>query len=120
MSGWTINAALEMLTEIKAQSKYITLDKGAYYLFGGGLFFLLMSLIVPVGHLVPDSKAKKYSKYFMTLMLASVALVFILPHAVHYFTEKHVFADGYEICEARSKQWLHAKTIVYSKVKPCE
>lgn len=124
MFGWSVVSAMDMLEEIYSHARYITLNKGVYYLFGGGLFFLVMVLGVPIGYIigyfVDDRYAKTYGKIYAILMIVSVVIAFVLPQAVHYFTEKYVFDNGYVVCEEKSYQWLHARKIVYARTLPCD
>ena len=117
---WPILSALDMLKEINTHAKFITLEKGVYYAFGVGVFFLVFVLGIVIANFVKDSMAKVYGKYYGMSLIVSVAITFVLPQVVHFVTEKYVFDNNYVVCEARSTQWLYIKTIVYTKSLPCD
>ncbi len=109
-----------MISDINARSEYIILDKGMYYLPGGGLLFLLISLIPLIAWFVKDSAANKFGKIFFYSMIGCVVGAFILPYLVEMHYDQKIRNMGYFVCEARSYQWLHAKKIVYTRKMPCK
>jgi hypothetical protein len=120
MTIWSVVTLIDMVNAINEEAEYVTFDKGAYYLFGGGLFFVVMSLGSYLSFFIHDSWAKTYTKSIGLSMVACLILVFIIPNIVHSYISQNLKSTGYAICEAKSSQWLHVKTIVYSKGKNCE
>lgn len=120
MCIWPILTMLDMLETISQRADFITFDKGAYYLFGGGLFFIILSVGAAISFKVKNISPKKYASVYGTLLLTSLALVFIIPHVVHLMVDENMASKGYSLCEAKSTQWLHARTIVYAKALPCD
>jgi len=120
---WPIWTMLDMLNSLNDQAEYVSFDKGAYYLFGGGICFLTFSLGTIFGYIFRNLNKQQleiFKKTFYTLIVIGLVTIFTLPHAVEYYVDDLLIKNGYSICEARSSQWLHAKTVVYSLKKPCE
>lgn len=117
---WPLISLIGMLREISAEVQFITLDKGAYYLFGGGLFFLTLSIGTALSFKYKERVATRFVKYFGILLVLSPLMAFVLPQIVHLVTEEYLFDRHYSICEAKSTQWLHVRTIVYTKTLPCD
>ncbi len=111
---------IDMVNAVYEEAEYVTFDKGAYYLFGGGLFFVVMSLGSYLSFFIRDAWAKTYAKTIGLSMIVSLILVFIIPNMVQGYIGQNLESTGYAICEAESSQWLHVKTIVYSKGTTCE
>jgi len=114
----SINVFIDLLTQIFENRDQIVFDKGVYYLFGGGLFFVVVVLgffMVKVLR-VTD----KIQKILVALMALSLVLTFALPQIIHISVEKNLENKNYQICEEKSTRWLHAVTIVYTKTLPCE
>lgn len=120
MCTWPTITLMDMLEAINHRADLIAFDKGAYYLFGGGLFFIILSVGAAISFKVKNISPKKYASVYGTLLLISLALVFIIPHVVHLMVDESMTSKGYSLCEVKSTQWLHAKTIVYTKSLPCD
>lgn len=120
MLVWPIISMLDTMEEINTQAEFITFDKGAFYLFGGGAFFVVMTVGSAISFYIKDRYARKYTTIIIVLIVMSLSLIFILPHLVHAIVEDTVAEKGYVVCEARSTQWLHARVIVYTKKLPCD
>lgn len=48
------------------------------------------------------------------IAVACVALMFVLPHVVHYQLESYLVKAGYKVCESESRQ-LRSRTIEFHK-----
>lgn len=119
MMVWSVSSMVELGQVISQQAEEITFDKGAYYLFGGGLFFLVLSLGSFISFFIRDELAAIYARSIGIFMLVSLVLVFLLPGVVHRHVDQTMEQGGYSICMAKSSQWLFVKTVVYSKKSPC-
>ena len=114
-----INFFIDMLGEINAQAQFVYFYKGAYYLFGGGLVLLLIVLGLAIPKIVNKSMSPGFGKIYITAFIGSFVLVFILPNIIYYIVDDYLLENKYLVCEEKSTQWLHNKTIVYSTKSPC-
>ena len=120
MMTLTIAELLDMLGEIRNEDTLVTLDMGMYYLFGGGLFFFVMVIGVEYPKLFNKPLPRGIDKFLALLLLSGIVLMFVLPHVVYAFVDDYLQNNHYVICEAKSTQWLHVRTIVYTKTLPCD
>ncbi|HED16068.1 MAG TPA: DUF1240 domain-containing protein [Gammaproteobacteria bacterium] len=113
----SINVFIDLLTQIFENRDQIVFDKGVYYLFGGGLFFV----VVVLGFFMVKvlKVTDKIQKILVALMALSLVLTFALPQIIHISVENNLENKNYQICEEKSSRWLHAVTIVYTKTLPC-
>lgn len=107
----------DLLTQITERSEEVVFDKGIYYMFGGGVFFLLLVLSFFLVKVLKVSE--NVEKIFVALIFISIILVFALPQIMHYSVGNYLENEGYRVCEEKSTRWLHAVTIVYTKTLPC-
>lgn len=115
-----ISALHDMLTQIDSQSEMVVFEKGAFYLFGGGLLLILLFIWVTYALITNKPLPKKLEKMGFTVLGVCLALIFIVPITLHMAVEQNMIDKGYVICEAKSTQWLHVRTIVYTKTLPCD
>lgn len=108
---------IDMFMQISTKQDQITLDKGIYFLFGGGAFFVLAGLGIFVTRLFKVSE--KIEKFIVTLMIISIFLIFALPQIVHFSVANYLEEEGYQVCPEKSHRWLFVVTIVYTKSLPC-
>jgi len=114
-----VNFFTEMFNEIKTQSEDVYLYKGAYYLLGGGLVLILMVVGFAYPKIISKPMTSNMEKAFIIAFVGSFILIFLLPNLIHYIVDDYLQDKKYFICESKSKQWLHNKTIVYTKKMPC-
>jgi hypothetical protein len=57
----------------------------------------------------------KWNKIVTRALLASIAIMIILPHLTHFAINTHLKDEGYTVCREASKQWLFVRTIVYTR-----
>ncbi len=91
----------------------VLIDKGSFYMLGVGLGMLALAFIVIWEHWLLKPVSEKVTKAFSRLAIASVVLLFALPHAIHYVADYQLKAKGYSVCEDASHQWLFVRDIVY-------
>jgi len=60
------------------------------------------------------------NKILVRVIIACLIITFLRPQIVHRATDNYLENHGYQVCESRSKQWLHVRTIVYSKFISCD
>ncbi len=113
----SISSFIDLLSQIFHSREQIIFDKGAYYLFGGGLFFVLLVLGFFIVKKLKVSD--KFQKIFVAIMALSLILTFTLPQIIHISVENNLENKNYQVCVEKSTQWLHAVTIVYTKKLPC-
>ena len=113
----SINLFIDLLTQIFESREQIVFDKGVYYLFGGGLFFVLVVFGFFMVKVLKVSD--RFQRIFVAIMALSLILTFALPQIIHFSVESNLENKNYQICEEKSTRWLHAVTIVYTKTLPC-
>lgn len=91
----------------------VLIDKGSFYMLGVGLGMLSLAFIVIWEQWLLRPATENVTKTFSWLTIASVVLLFALPHAIHYVADHHLKSKGYTICEEASHQWLFVRDIVY-------
>ena len=104
-----------LVSDISGDAAVVAINKGAFYGLGVSVALgaLLFGDIIPSQVLQkPLSKSKQ--KLTVGVIVAGMALVFTLPHALHYSLERYLVARGYEKCDALSHRWLFARTIVFT------
>lgn len=113
----SINVFVDLLTRISEDRQQIVFDKGVYYLFGGGLFFVLVVFGFFAVKVLKVSD--RFQKSLVVFMALSIAVTFLLPHIIHTSVENNLVSKNYQICKEKSSRWLHAVTIVYTRTLPC-
>ena len=113
-----IDFFIEMFKQISTNQDQITLDKGVYYLFGGGAFFILMVFGLFITRVFKASE--NFEKFIVTLMIINIFLIFVLPQIVHFSVSTYLEGQGYQICREKSWRWLNVVKIVYVKELPCD
>jgi len=109
------------LSGVLSHSNTISFYKGALYLLGSGLGVAIFAYFSIVELWLGKKLAPKTSKFLMKMAIGSAVLMLILPHVAHYSLDGYLASNGYEQCNAASRQWLHSKTIVYvNHEKVCE
>lgn len=96
-----------------SDSQIVLIDKGSYYMLGVGIGMLDLSFVVIWEQWLAKPLTKTVTKIFSRLAVASVVLLFALPHAIHYLADVNLKSKGYLVCEEASHQWLFVRNIVY-------
>lgn len=115
-----VDALLDMHSQIESQSELVVVKKGALYLFGGGLLLIILFIWVTYAMISGKPLPKKFEKIGFAIFGVCLALIFVIPTTLHLAVEQNLTDKGYVICEAKSTQWLHVRTIVYTKTLPCD
>lgn len=106
-------ASASLARGIYLSSDIVIIAKGAFYGLGGigALATAWCSAVLVFRKEVPELQLVWLGR----LLIASVILMFTLPHAVHYPAAAYLESRGYKECEPQSQQWLHDRTIVYTQ-----
>ena len=96
-----------------AQSDIIVFDKGSFYMLGVGIGMLILAIVTVQEGWLGRVLSKKQSTYLTRLAVISLAVLFVVPHFVHYLTDSYLSIRGYSVCEEASHQWLFVRDIVY-------
>ena len=117
---FAFNILMAMLTEISTKTEFITIEKGVYYFFGIGTFFLQYTVWLIYIKIFNNEISRTLSIIITWSIVGSIALMFVLPQIIHYSVANNLEAQNYKVCKERSRRWLHNVTIVYTKTLPCE
>ena len=115
-----VTLTIELVTELSNQAELITFEKGSFYLFGVGTGLLLLAFGLIYSKLFNKEISKSLNVLLSRLVIGAVILTFILPQIIHYSVANYLENEGYQVCEEKSRRWLHNVTIVYTKTLPCE
>ena len=100
-----------LLANLNAGTVYF--DKGAFYMLGVGMGMATLAFVLAYefwyGKTLPTNITRLCSK----LAYASILLLFITPHAMHFFTGSYLANRGLTVCEEASSQWLFVSEIFY-------
>ena len=109
----------QLVTEITSDSLILTFDKGAFYLFGVGLGLIVLSATIIYSKIVNNKLPDTIHRLIFISLVASLAVLFILPQAMHFYIDSYTEKNNYQICRDQSHRWLHVVTIVYAKNGRC-
>ena len=115
----SISAFMNLFTALNTQPVFISIYKGRYYGFGAGIGSLLFFSGMVYIKVFNKELSHTMNQLLVRLLLGSVALAFILPQIIHYTAANYLEKHDYQVCKARSTQWLFVSTIVYTKSLPC-
>ncbi len=116
---YVVNVLITLTTEISSLNELIAIDKGAYYLFGVGLIFIIFATGLIHTRIFKKEISNSNDKLYAYLLIGALALTFIIPQIIHFSAANHLENEGYQVCEEKSTRWLHVVTIVYTKTLPC-
>lgn len=94
-------------------SEIVVFDKGSFYMFGVGLGMLVLAFVTVQEGWLNRPLSKKQSVFLTRLAIIGAALIFTVPHIVHYAANSFLEKKGYVVCEEASHQWLFVRDIVY-------
>ena len=110
----------EMIGRISSKANSILINKGVYYLFGGGLALSILLVDGVYNTLLRRKIPEKIKKIVSIIALSGLALVVTLPLAVHHLSAYVLEKRDYEVCESASSQWLFVRDIVYTRPGVCD
>lgn len=110
---------IEMLGAVTSNEARITIEKGAFYLYGGGIALLALLIDGFYNAVLRQKISQTVSSWVSRVAIIGLIMVPILPALIHYPTAYVLERRGYSECEARSSQWLFVRTIVYTKPGKC-
>ncbi|SEA24447.1 hypothetical protein [Alkalimonas amylolytica] len=102
-----------LLDGLFSSADAITLNKGAFYCFGGAMLGCIL-LYFGINKLRGKAVTKAQNKTASYGFFIGLGLIVILPQLIHHTTENYLQANGYQICELQSRKWLHDKVMVYT------
>jgi len=94
-------------------SEIVVFDKGSFYMLGVGVGMLILSVVTVQEGWLDKPLSKIQSAYLTKGAFIGIALIFTVPHLVHYFANGYLLKQGYTVCEEASHQWLFVRDIVY-------
>ena len=108
----------DLIDSISGGDIIFTFDKGAFYMYGVSICLLAISIGL-VFYRVFKFNKEKVESVVTRFLFISVAVLIILPQAMHFYIDSYTEKNNYQICRDQSHRWLHAVTIVYAKNGRC-
>jgi hypothetical protein len=123
---WPIYSTIELINTIALHNETIIFDKGVYYAFGVGLLFAPGPIWILYLYMFRNKNSEKVQRYDKVkeqriqrnaylFFACCLAITFILPQIVSISVGQYLEQHGYIYCDKLSTQWLHARTMVYTK-----
>lgn len=94
-------------------NKVVLINQGSYYMPGVFLGLLSLSSVLIWDQWFKRTINDLWRKVISYMLIASIILTFSLPHIIYYFANHYLVNNGYQICEAASRNWLYIHKIVY-------
>lgn len=94
-------------------SKIEVFDKGSFYMLGVGIGLLILSVVTVQEGWLGKPLSKRQSVHLTKAAFIAIALIFTVPHIVHYSANKYLLGKGYMVCDEAAHQWLFVRDIVY-------
>ena len=114
-----VTASLDISESMSSQKSTFMFEKSLFYLYGVGVGLLVYPFLIIYKNVLKLTVNESMSKWASIILLASVALTFILPQIMHYYIDTYTEENNYQICREQSHRWLHVVTIVYAKDGQC-
>ncbi len=116
---FAVTILVKLLAELSNHSELVTIEKGIYYFFGVGLIPLILASAFIYARVFNNEMSHAANILFTWLIIGGLVLTFVIPQVIHYSVANYLEEDSYQVCEEKSRRWLHNVTIVYSKTLPC-
>jgi Na+/proline symporter len=116
---FAVDNTFSLIIGLSSLPDNISFNKGAQYLWGVGFVLLIFVIGIIYTNYLKKSISKKRNKQLSIAVIFLLLFTFLFPWFVHYIPDSYLKNHNYRICEAKSKQWLHVKTLVYSKSASC-
>ena len=110
-----VSSSLHLLEAISSHSDKIAFEKGAYYLFGGGLILTIIPIWAVYALVSNQKHNEKFFRVMVTFLGVCFISIFILPRIMSSSIGDYLENRGYTYCDKQSRQWLLNRTLVYTK-----
>jgi hypothetical protein len=94
-------------------SKIEVFDKGSFYMLGVGIGLLILAIVTVQEGWLGKPLSKRQSDHLTKTAFIAIALIFTVPHLMHYSANKYLLGKGYTVCAEAEHQWLFIRDIVY-------
>ncbi|GHU46246.1 hypothetical protein AGMMS50289_19180 [Betaproteobacteria bacterium] len=94
-------------------SEFEVFDKGSFYMLGVGIGMLVLAIDIVQEGWFGKPLSNKQAAYLTKMALIGVALMFTVPHLIHYCADNYLLKRGYSVCEEASHQWRFVRDIAY-------
>ncbi|GAB1257507.1 hypothetical protein [Aurantivibrio plasticivorans] len=111
---WGFTAIQTILSAVFQNTPVMTFDKSGFYMPGfaiSSIGFLVALLYQPITKSQPSKRA---NNVIGTLLIAGIAIAFVLPYIVHSQVAQYAANNRYIECKAASHQWVFYHRIVYT------
>jgi len=107
--------SVRMMQGLNALSGSFYFNKGVFYLLGVVLGLSVLIFAIVRESVLRKTLTKKIASVCTRVGIASVVVMIVLPQAVGYGVEGYLVDLHYQICNEASHQWLHSRTIVFTR-----
>ena len=112
--AWFVASAVSVWNQINSTAAVITLEKGALYLFGAGFALAVLTYAMVYEGILRRPLTKTVAKRFSGLLIGGLLLTFGVPPVVRYIVNETLEAQGYHVCDLKSRQWPIFRDVVYA------
>ncbi|MCR6652845.1 MAG: hypothetical protein NVV73_15775 [Cellvibrionaceae bacterium] len=92
----------------------ITFNTGIFRFLGVALISIGIASYAAVEWRLRAMPSARVTKLLTRIMIAGLALMFLLPHGIHFPLEKYLFNQGYKICQPKSYANRAYRSVAYA------
>jgi magnesium-transporting ATPase (P-type) len=108
-------SAYELYIGLTSHADSVTFNKGAMTMLGLCLMFSCLLLGYVWQGVLHKDVSKKAGLFVLRVMLAGLAIAFVLPIVIHIFVDTKMEKENYVVCDGVSYLRFHYKRYVYTK-----
>src|SRR5690554_3354003 len=118
---WFTWSGYNIVGLIFSEAHVVYLDEGSLYMFGAGVGLASLTFAILYEGILRRKLTKTITKFIARSALVGIALMFTLPHLLHYLAGIYLAEKNYTVCDEQSYQWLVYRKIVYTNSqRTCE
>lgn len=118
---WFMLSVSDLVSQYRLREAVVEFDKGSIYMLGCGLALLAITVGGVMQGLMEVKLTSKMELWFTRTIIASIFLMFILPHVAHYTVKRIAESNNYYECRNAEYHWLlYGKYVYTNSKKRCE
>lgn len=108
---WFIHSIFYLLSNIN--KSYVLVSQGSYYTLGASIALLSISLMGVLDQWIMKPINNYWTNLGNILIIIGFILMFSLSYVIYYSADYYLTNNGYQVCEAASRNWLYIHNTVY-------